>query len=178
MEEHPIFQQDPAHWMQYIAKKVCILTEDGDKHSGRVFTVDPVSSSFVLAQFSKDAKTEIEIIMGHAVKKVTILDVDGLEENDIEDEQTIRGKLDSLFVAKLNDQWSESDLAIRKEQLKSWLFKNRLPVDEQDDSSLCIAKVVTIKPPYTIDTCTSLNEIILAKIQGLIKNMPKELEES
>lgn len=173
-EVHPIFEQDPAQWMQYVSKKVCILTENGHEHIGWVFTIDPVSSSFVLAQFSVDNKTEIEIVMGHAVKKVTILDVENAEENSPLKEEMIHEKLNSLFVHELSSQCSDSDLLIRKEQLRTWLLKNRLPVKEKDDHSLCIADAVTVAPPYTSDACASVNEIILAKIQGLIKNMPKE----
>ena len=175
-EVHPIFLQDPAHWMQYISKKVCILTENNHEHIGWVFTVDPVSTTFVLAQFSSDGKTEVEIVMGHAVKKVTILDVDSLEENSDLKEKTIHEKLNSLFVHKFSSEYSESNFATRKEQLRSWLLKNRLPVDEKEDQSLCIADVVTVTPPYTAETCISINEIILAKIQGLIKSMPEELD--
>ena len=42
---------------------------------------------------------------------------------------------------------------------------------------LTLADALVIHPPYGEDNCFSTNEIILGKIQGLIKNMPAGQEQ-
>jgi gem associated protein 6 len=56
------------------------------------------------------------------------------------------------------------------------LLKNRLPV-EINGELLNVAEALVIQPPYGSENCVSTNEIILGKIQGLIKNMPADQDE-
>ncbi|XP_029645897.2 gem-associated protein 6 [Octopus sinensis] len=252
---HPIFTQDPAHWMQYIYKKVRVLTGPNQEHVGHVYTVDPVTSSFILVHFppatASDAAastaanvtgtssnsattpntttasdttaatvTEVKasdisattspastpktsvgvcVIPGHAVVDVAVLQEDdndagnsgnGPKDSDYE---KIKARLDALFLNSKNSQLgfgdsgnmgietshlSEEALSERKDKLKSWMLKNRLPVQEQKGQDgdkpkcLCVAGAVTILPPYGPGNCCSTNEIILSRIQNLIRNMP------
>lgn len=260
---HPIFTQDPAHWMQYIYKKVRVLTGPNQEHVGYVYTVDPVTSSFILVHFPPAAVSDtststaanvigtssspattpntttasdtivtevkssdtsittattttsisatscpastpktsvgVSVIPGHAVVDVVVLqkdkDTDGSRSGDgpkDSDYEKIKARLDALFLHSKNshlsfddvetNHLSEEALLERKDKLKSWLLKNRLPVQEQqgqDDGNgdekgkcLCVAGAVTILPPYGPGNCCSTNEIILSRIQNLIRNMP------
>lgn len=74
---------------------------------------------------------------------------------------------------------SEEELEKRKNVLKSWLLKNRLPVQVAGNNGelLSISDALFIEPPYGVENCRSTNEIILGRIQGLIKNMPSDQEE-
>uniref|UniRef100_A0A0L8HKU4 AD domain-containing protein n=2 Tax=Octopus bimaculoides TaxID=37653 RepID=A0A0L8HKU4_OCTBM len=253
---HPIFTQDPAHWMQYIYKKVRVHTGPNQEHVGHVYTVDPVTSSFILVRFPPTAvsdtatstvanetgtssssattpntttasdttaatevkasdisanttspastpKTSVEVcvIPGHAVVDVVVLQEDENNGGDSRsgdgpkdsDHEEIKARLDALFLNSKNshlgfgdsgnigietNHLSEEALSEHKDKLKSWLLKNRLPVQEQkgqDDGKekcLCVAGAVTILPPYGPGNCCSTNEIILSRIQNLIRNMP------
>jgi hypothetical protein len=40
---HKIFTNDPILFKSYVNKKVTIITEDSNVHTGFVYTVDPVS---------------------------------------------------------------------------------------------------------------------------------------
>ena len=40
---HNVFKNDPILFKSYVNKKVSVLTEDGNLHTGIVYTVDPVS---------------------------------------------------------------------------------------------------------------------------------------
>ena len=68
---------------------MCIVTEDGLEHVGLVYTIDPVSESYVLATLGE--VTKLELILGHAIRSVTVLS----ENMEIYKEQ-----LDNLFRSK------------------------------------------------------------------------------
>lgn len=167
-EIHPIFLKDPDEWLQYVYKKVCIVTEDGLEHVGLVYTVDPVSETYALVTLGETIK--LEMILGHAVRSVTVLS----ENTDMYKEQ-----LDNLFRPKSQVSLSEEERQKKQSQLKCWLLKNRLPVEVGGTKGelLTLADALVIHPPYGADDCYSTNEIILGKIQGLIKNMPIDQEQ-
>ncbi|KAK7112791.1 gem-associated protein 6-like [Littorina saxatilis] len=168
-ELHPIFKHDPEEWMQFVYKKISIITNDGKEHEGWVYTVDPVSQTFVLAQFSDDA-TQLFILMSDAISKTTIL---------ADSNPSIKEKLDAMFRPEMEQKFSEEELKARKQKLKMWLEKNRLPVQltGSQEEVFTISDALTIQPPYGVNNCHSTNEIILGRIQGLIKNMPDDQDQ-
>lgn len=165
-ELHPIFEHDPEEWMQYVYKQVSLVTEDDEEHMGWVYTVDPVSQTYVLVQFVNDCQ-QLTILPGASVTKVTIL---------ADTNECIREKLDALFRPMSEPNLSEDELQSRKQKLKMWLEKNRLPVQVTGSKGevLTISDALMIQPPYGVEDCHSTNEIILGRIQGLIKNMPED----
>lgn len=170
MEElHPIFTKDPDDWMQYVYKKVSILTDDDVQHVGLVFTVDPVSETFVLVNFD-DSKTTVDLITSHCISAVRILS---------EDIETYKSQLDTLFRPKSEKELTFEEMKQRQNIVRMWLLKNRLPVEitGANEEFLTIADALVIQPPYGAGNCVSTNEIILGKIQGLIKNMPADQQE-
>ncbi|XP_062589767.1 gem-associated protein 6-like [Saccostrea cucullata] len=166
---HPIFKRDPEELMQYLNKQVSVLKEDGKEVTGWVYTIDPVSESFVLLSFMDD-KTQLDIIMGPSVRQVSILD---------ENSETYKKRIEALFRPPEVQSLSEEELEKKKNTLKSWLLKNRLPVQVNGNNGerLSISDALFIEPPYEAENCRSTNEIILGRIQGLIKNMPSDQEE-
>lgn len=139
------------------------------EHVGIVYTVDPVSETFVLANFEDD-KTKIDLVMGHTVTTVRVL-------VEISDSQ--RHLIDRLFRPAFESKMTQEDLQKRQSFVKAWLLKNRLPVEVAGGNGelLCIAEALVIQPPYGPENCVSTNEIILGKIQGLIKNMPADQDQ-
>lgn len=166
---HPIFRTDPALWMNYLHKEVCVTAVGGKTHTGRVYTVDPVSQSIVLMRCGDSDEVTVEVVMGHAVQTVDILDEATSQYEPI---------MHALFKPKTSLQ-EPLQLKAKRDKLKSWLQKNRLPVTEcgVNGEQLSISDALTIDPPYEADSCNSTNEIILGKIQGLIKNMPEDVAE-
>ena len=164
---HPIFLHDPEDWMQYLYKKVSIVTDNNEEHEGWVFTIDPVSQNIALVQFYDD-RTQIFLIMHDSMLTKTVL-ADG--------DPTIRAKLDALFRPKSEDMVSEEELCSRKKMLTVWLRKNHLPVEETGPKQeiLSVANALVINPPYEESSCHSINEIILGRIQSLVKNMPRDM---
>ena len=166
---HPVFTRDPSEFMNHLHKEVCVTADDGTTHKGWVYTIDPVSQSVVLVQFAtpegSDSATasRLEVIMGHAVVNITT--VNGQTD-------THKKELDQLFRPKLIDELSAEELDQRKEKVRSWLAMNRMPVTV-DGEVLNISDAAFVEPPYEAENCRSTNEIILGRIQGLIKNIPK-----
>jgi len=166
-QKHPIFTKDPSAWMSSIGSVVEIRTYDGAIHIGTVYTVDPVSESVVLASdTTEEDKLELKLILGHAIRSMS----------QAKDSSVSQLGLENLFIPKEQKGLSEQDLKKLQERLRSWLLKNRLPVliDREEPEVLVVADILRIQPPYSADSCQCTNEIVLGRIQGLIKNMPVE----
>ncbi|KAG9484162.1 gem-associated protein 6 [Eleutherodactylus coqui] len=153
----------PPEWHAYVNKEVTVIADEKNEYQGWVATIDPVSASVVLVNFEDDQKTSVRIVMGHAIQKVDIL-----KESDDVTEQ----KLLNLFnLQESSSTHSKEDVKSKKLNLKSWLQQNNIPVTEEGESerTLCVAGVLTIDPPYGPENCNSTNEIILSRVQGLIR---------
>jgi len=169
-KDHPIFTHDPSDWIKLVHSHIEVHTNDGDQHSGYVYTVDPVSESLVLIQCQEGesvptTKFSMKIIMRPSVKEVSV--TLGPDEN-------VKQWFASLFRDKAAVALSAQELMSRRDKLKEWLEKNRIPVSisGQDQQSLSVFEALVIRPPYNENSCLSTNEIILLRVKTLIKNMP------
>ncbi|XP_016334122.1 gem-associated protein 6-like [Sinocyclocheilus anshuiensis] len=77
----------------------------------------------------------------------------------------------SVFLPDRAQILSAEELKSRRESLRLWLEKNRVPVTE-DGEVLRVANALTISAPYRPGDCSSANEIILARIQSLVESSP------
>ncbi|XP_075269523.1 gem-associated protein 6 isoform X2 [Opisthocomus hoazin] len=155
-------KKSPLDWETYLNKMVKVTVIEKHEYEGWVITVDPVSASIVLASFLENEKVSISVVLGHAVQEVEIL-----KEGDDEMKQ----RLSCIFAPEECKAYSPEELEKRKNDLKTWLETNHIPVTEQGESgrTLCVAGVLTIDPPYGPEECSSSNEIILSRVQGLIQ---------
>lgn len=170
LQNHPIFCIDPAEWMEYVYKEVCVTTEDGETHTGRVYTIDPVSQTVVLVTLDEMKVVKLKAVMGHCITNKIVLDDNVEKYKDV---------FDNLFKSHREENLSPEELKQKQDKLKSWLLKNRIPVSVSGDNSelLMISDALTIEPPYEAENCQSTNEIILGRIQGLISSMPKDIHQ-
>ncbi|KFV61723.1 Gem-associated protein 6 [Dryobates pubescens] len=155
-------KKSPLDWETYLNKMVKVAAVEKLEYEGWVVTVDPVSASVMLATFLEDDRVSISVVLGHAVQEVEVL-----QEGDEE----MRQRLSSIFAPEGSKAYSPEELEKRKSSLKTWLETNHIPVTEQSESggTLCVAGVLTIEPPYGPEECSSSNEIILSRVQGLIQ---------
>ncbi|XP_034966926.1 gem-associated protein 6 isoform X1 [Zootoca vivipara] len=156
-------RKTPLEWLSYVNKEIEVLAAEKQKYKGWVLTVDPVSANILLANPLENGKVSISGILGHAVQDVKILS----EASD-----AMKEKLAHLFMPGESQTYSQEELEDKKSSLKNWLEKNHIPVREQGESqtTLCVAGVLTIDPPYGPEDCNSSNEIILSRVQGLIQS--------
>ncbi|XP_012781738.2 gem-associated protein 6 [Ochotona princeps] len=155
-------KKGPLEWQDYIYKEVRVVASEKNEYRGWVVTTDPVTANIVLVNFLEDGTMSVTGIMGHAVQTV---------ETVSEGDPKVREKLMHLFMSGDCQDYSPEELEERKDSLKKWLEKNHIPVSEQGDgrSTLCVAGVLTIEPPYGPENCSSPNEIILSRVQDLIQ---------
>ncbi|XP_051471364.1 gem-associated protein 6 [Apus apus] len=155
-------RKSPLDWEAYVNKMVKVAAVEKQEYEGWVLTVDPVSASIVLATYLENGKVSISVVLGHAVQEVEIL-----KEGDDEMKQ----RLSRIFAPEESTAYSPEELEERKNSLRTWLETNHIPVTEQGESgrTLCVAGVLTIDPPYSPAECSSSNEIILSRVQGLIQ---------
>ncbi|XP_040892260.1 gem-associated protein 6 [Toxotes jaculatrix] len=151
----------PLQWIRYVNKQVKVTAGKCEEHRGWLLTVDPVSASLILVDFREDGGTSVQVVMGHAVEEVQVL-----QEADEETADRLRASLLPLRTCNLDPE----ELRRRRGGVQSWLQKNRVPVEEEGDE-LRVAGVLTISAPYGPEDCCSSNQIILDRIQKLIQNM-------
>ncbi|XP_072491930.1 gem-associated protein 6 isoform X2 [Notamacropus eugenii] len=155
-------KKSPLEWQDFVYKEVRVIASEKNEYKGWVLTTDPVSANIVLVNFLEDGTVAVTGVMGHAVQTVETLN---------EDNQEVREKLMHMFMPEESQAYNPEDLEKRKISLKSWLEKNHIPITEQGESqsTLCVAGVLTIEPPYGPEDCSSSNEIILSRVQDLIQ---------
>ncbi|XP_026131714.1 gem-associated protein 6-like [Carassius auratus] len=158
--------RSPQHWHEFINHEVCVTNRDQQRFEGRVFTVDPVSASVVLVSVQENECPSVRVILGHAVTDVQILRR-GTEETE--------RQMKSVFLPDRAQDLSAEELKSRRESVRLWLEKNRVPVTE-DGELLCVANALTISAPYRPGDCSSTSEIILSRIQSLVEKLPSPKE--
>ncbi|XP_042745279.1 gem-associated protein 6 [Tympanuchus pallidicinctus] len=156
-------KKSPLDWETYVNKRVKVAADEKNEYEGWVLTVDPISASVVLANFPENEPVSILVVLGHAVQEVNIM-------QDADDE--MKARLSRIFEPEETKAYSPEELHKRKNDLKKWLETNHIPVTEQGESgrTLCVAGVLTIDPPYSPEECSSSNEIILSRVQGLVQS--------
>lgn len=117
--------------------------------------------SLVLVNFKEDGGAAVQVVMGHAVEEVEVLQ----EAN----EETTERLLTS-FLPPETCMLDPEEQSRRRDSVQSWLQKNRVPVEEKEDE-LRVAGVLTITAPYRPEDCCSSNQIILDRIQKLIQTL-------
>lgn len=165
---HAVFTNDPVLFRSYVQKLVRVETVKGKVFAGCVKTVDPVSESVVLVLFEDAKPKTVNVIMGHAIKSITVVEDATAEE---------RQQIEQLFVPP-REKLSPQQLKTRKENLRSWLQIGRVPVQEctEDPNVLVISNAVRLVPPYGADDCYCTNPIVLGKVRGLICSMPADVQ--
>jgi len=154
---HKIYTNDPVLFKSYVNKRVKITTDDGNVHTGIVYTVDPVSESIVIMEpVEGEEKMRMKIIMRPAIKTVECS----------HDREIV---LPEMFVAP-PVHYTEEDLIKRKNAIIKLLADNRFPVTEEE-GVLLIEDTVRIEPPYKTENCICLNSIILNRMQALLSRV-------
>ncbi|KAJ8028349.1 Gem-associated protein 6 [Holothuria leucospilota] len=159
----------PTELKMLVDKTVCIKCgKNSEKVDGIVYTVDPVSLSFIIATLGTAAngKSSLTVVPGHSVQQVTVTG------RCNEQEKQALSEAYGNFVN--SNKTHPGSIEHRKEKLVMWFEKNRIPVTltGSDKELLQVTDALFIEPPYQPENCLSRNEIILGKVQALIRSMP------
>ncbi len=145
---------------KYVDKKISILLSDNTRKVGWVHSIDPVTHTVVLQEETEDSNAKkLSFVLGHAISRV------GLEESEGRPPKT------DFLQAEKTMEYSQDDLCKRKMELVDWLTRNRIPVSEsvEDSAILSVMGVLFVEPPYDAECCRCSNEIVLDRIQKLIR---------
>ncbi|XP_061737106.1 gem-associated protein 6 [Nerophis ophidion] len=151
----------PLRWTPYVNKEVKVTAGKDEVFGGWLLTVDPVTASLVLVQLRSVGGASVQVVMGQAVQQVEVL-----QEAD---PGTAR-RLHSLFPPPGPGAMEPGERVRRRCRVRRWLEKNRIPVEEEGEE-LKVAGVLTIATPYGPDDCSGGNEIILDRIQKLLRQL-------
>ena len=151
---------------KFTNKKISIYLSDSSKRVGWVLAIDPVTHSVVVeeTEHSTETSKKLTFVLGHSISRVV------LEEDAESSKAPCRQLTDFIGDAK-DTQYSHEELMKRKEDLMDWLSRNRVPVSEYSENSalLSVMGVLLVEPPYGPDCCRCSNEIVLDRVQKLIK---------
>lgn len=109
----------------------------------------------------------VRVVMGHAVQQVEVL-----QDADEETAQRLQAVFAPPQTCSLD--LDPEQLRRRRVGVRRWLEKNRVPVQE-DGEQLTVAGALTLAAPYGPDDCSSSNQIILDRIQKLLRSDPHHL---
>ncbi|KAM6940412.1 gem-associated protein 6 [Xenentodon cancila] len=151
----------PLQWLRFVDAQVKVKVAAGEEHRGWLLSVDPVSASMVLVTF-QESGSSVRVVMGHAVEDVELLQA-------VDEE--IAERLRTFFLSSAAPPLDPQELKTRREAVRKWLQDNLVPVEEEDDE-LRVAGVLTVLAPYRPEDCCSANQIILDRIQRLIRIRP------
>ncbi|XP_037084588.1 uncharacterized protein LOC119105084 isoform X2 [Pollicipes pollicipes] len=163
-EDHPVFRNDPLELKQTLYTCVALSCSDGSTHNGRVIAVDPVSESRILVSDVHSAAPVVEVVFGYSVSSS--------RTTDTECGDPTRQAVDSLLRRQRTEPaLSPAELLARRDHVVSWLRRHRLPV-EVGEGHVTVAGVATVRAPYTAEQCVCANELVLQRLDALLKSMP------
>uniref|UniRef100_A0A023GA07 Gem-associated protein 6 n=1 Tax=Amblyomma triste TaxID=251400 RepID=A0A023GA07_AMBTT len=163
-----VCSDDPLLLLSYVHKLVRVETTDGKVLAGYVKTIDPVSKSIVMVLLDDGRPSRVHVVMGHAAKSLTVVtDASPAEKEHIEE----------LFMPE-SVELNTEQLRHKKENLRSWMCVNRIPVAEpaNEPGVLVIAGSVRLLPPYGLEDLQCTNSLVMGKIRGIISAMPANIE--
>lgn len=156
------------NYCKYLNRKVTVKTTK-TSHTGSLKCIDPLTQTIALVVNDSTAKTsKLVIVMSHSITSIQVVD-----DIDLSDDITydLSQFLSSTLSEQNKEKLSEEELLSRKDNVMKWLHKSRIPCEELDDGSLCIAYALTLSPPYTRDQCVCANERVLHQIQTLLDSI-------
>uniref|UniRef100_A0A1B6JC68 AD domain-containing protein n=1 Tax=Homalodisca liturata TaxID=320908 RepID=A0A1B6JC68_9HEMI len=161
-EMHRVFTNDPIHFKSLVNSIVEVETVHGSgTHKGILFTIDPVSETVILLDPVEDY-LNMKIITGLNVKNIKCIQSTNVPKIP-----------DNLFKEDWAKYISEEELESKRIKLRDWLLKNTIPIIESGKTLKLSDDMLIIEPPYGPEQCMSSNEIVLSKIQNLVKSMPE-----
>ncbi|XP_024124100.1 gem-associated protein 6 [Oryzias melastigma] len=156
----------PRLWLSHVDKQVKVKTRR-QEHRGRLLSVDPVSASLVLVNLVEGGAA-VCVVMGHAVEEVELLQEAGGE---------MTAQLWALFEPSPSSSLDSTQTRRRRAAVCSWLRKNRVPVEEAGEE-VRVAGALTIVAPYRPEDCSSSNQVILDRVQRLLRTQQERTEAS
>jgi hypothetical protein len=158
-------------YCKYLNRKVVVKTVKSS-HTGSLKCIDPLTETIVLlVTDSETNSSKLVIVLSHSIRSIELVDDSDLSDDmDFDLHQFLSTSMSESNEKPLNDE----ELEQKRQKVVKGLQKNRIPCEELDDGSLCIAYALTLTPPYTRDQCICANEMVLHQIQTFLDSLSKE----
>lgn len=153
---------------KFTDKRSTIYFANKSKKVGWIHAIDPVTRTVVLEEENEGSKCDamkLTFVSGHTISHV-VLEQDGFSG------ETPRHEITEFIGCDKSIEYSEDELAKRRAELMEWLTLNRVPVSSECSEGhqvLSVMGVLFVEPPYGPESCRCSNEIILDRIQKLIR---------
>lgn len=156
---------------KYRGQKVEIILKKNSIHiNGYIKTIDPLSKTVVLINFDEikqDVPLQVMLISDHAIDSISLMDAEPIDKYRLD---LVK---DLWRNGKIVDQVDEGSVKERRDRLFKWIKEdNRMPIELNDDGSMVVASILTIRSPFRCEDCFCSNEIILNNIKTIINQMP------
>lgn len=166
-DQHRVFLNKPLDLLSKLHCKVTLASVRGSKVTGGLLAVDPVTDTAVIVDFGDGDEGDLsrcQVTVVPFVNWTSLEIIDASEEfkNLVKNAQTEQSQGCDL---------SEEDLTTAREKVTNWLVKNGLTAVLRGED-LVIADAVILEPPFTAESCSATNEIILSRVQHILKSMP------
>ena len=141
----------------------------GDKESGGLVAIDPVSDTAVIINIdSQDAsKNDLSDVPVTLVPFVDWKSLTVLDESD-EMKEAVRKHIKEHSFRSHN--LSSKEVIARREAVVEHLSKYGLK-PAVDGDNVVIGDTVIIQPPYTEEFCDATNEIILGRVKSILQSI-------
>ena len=170
-----IVASDPCNLLNYLYKKVKITSNSGKNFVGVVYSINPVTLTFVVLSSQDQTKQHkfdnITFLIGDNIASLEVID------HNVGQHESISSAMDS-FMQSLSshpnkvEKLEEKDIMMRKNKMLAWFKKNHIPVDGEG-STVVVAGMVEIVPPYEQNNCMCSNPIVLEKFQKMTAQIEK-----
>ena len=154
---------------KYSNRRVVVFLNNNSRKEGWVHAIDPVTRTIVLEEDNDKScgarSKKLTFIMAHAMSHLVLVDHD-VYSNEAHHEIT-----DFIGSGK-SSEYSEDELAKMRAEMMEWFALNRVvPVTQCSDNPavLSVMGVLFLEPPYDPECCRCSNEIILDRVQKLIR---------
>ena len=169
MEQY--LRNDPKEIEALLNKKVLITCKSKTNYVGTVYTIDPVSLTFVIVS-SSDSENDSQLNRLQFIISENITSVKVIDDND-EDAQNLRSCMKTFinsFAGKSSKSniMTEEEMTRRKKIMISWFNEKNIPVEEKK-SEVLIAGTVRVKEPY--ECCLCPNDVLLSKFTQMIQQI-------
>lgn len=166
-DQHRVFLNKPLDLLSKLHCKVTLASVRGSKVTGGLLAVDPVTDTAVIVDLGDGDEGDLsrcQVTVVPFVNWTSLEIIDASEEfkNLVKNAQTEQSQGCDL---------SEEDLTTAREKVTNWLVKNGLTAVLRGED-LVIADAVILEPPFTAESCSATNEIILSRVQHILKSMP------
>ncbi|CAH8467336.1 unnamed protein product [Dicrocoelium dendriticum] len=154
-----------------VNKRVQFYCQFNRCFEGVVYTVDPASGNYVIFPDPIEHPSSFTILSAWSVEKTVVVE-ELPSERTLQAFDSLSRQLEQHCSTEPCEGVSDSDvMADRKARILQLFRSNQMDVTLQDVDIVTLNGLVSIHPPYTPESCTGSNVIVLDRVRKLIQSV-------